>query len=64
MTVDGNTLFSSASTKAVQRIRALRTFTQETGIQTRDEQIKIVLGLDNEDLLDVVKALKLNAVAR
>jgi hypothetical protein len=56
---DGNTTLSPTAQAATERFRTLRTITQKTGIVTRDEQIKILLALSNEDVLAVIDVLGL-----
>jgi len=50
---NGNTTLSTAAQKAIERIRTLRTISQKTGVQTYQEQIRILLTLDNDDALAV-----------
>ena len=56
--MEGNTVLSSSAQKAIKRIRTLRALSDKTGIITRDEQIKILLALDDEDVLAVADAIK------
>jgi len=56
---DGNTTLSPTALAAAERLRTLRTITQKTGIVTRDEQIKILLALSNEDVLAVIDVVGL-----
>ena len=55
--MEGNTLLSSTAQKAVKRIRTLQSLTNKTGLITRDEQIKILLALDDDDCLAVADAI-------
>jgi hypothetical protein len=55
--MEGNTLLSTTAQKAVKRIRTLRALSQKTGIQTHEEQIKILLALDDDDCLAVADAV-------
>jgi len=55
--MEGNTLLSSTAQKAVKRIRTLRALSQKTGIQTHEEQIKILLNLEDDDCLAVADAI-------
>jgi hypothetical protein len=45
-------------TKVIERIKTLRLLTQKTGLQTVEEQFKILLSLDNADALAVADALR------
>jgi hypothetical protein len=56
-TMEGNTLLSTTAQKAVKRIRTLQSLTDKTGLITRDEQIKILLALDDDDCLAVADAI-------
>jgi len=55
--MESNNLLSPTAQKAAKRIRTLRTISQKTGIQTTDEQARILLALDDEDLLAVADAI-------
>jgi hypothetical protein len=55
--MEGNTLLSTTAQKATKRIRTLRALSQKTGIQTTEEQIRILLALDDEDVLTVADAV-------
>ena len=55
--MEGNTLLSTTAQKAVKRIRTLQSLTDKTGLITRDEQIKILLALDDDDCLAVADAI-------
>ena len=55
--MEGNTLLSTTAQKAVKRIRTLQSLTDKTGLITRDEQIKILLTLDDDDCLAVADAI-------
>jgi hypothetical protein len=48
-----NTLLSTEAIETLKRIRALREATKRTGFQTTAEQSKILLALNNDDLLAV-----------
>jgi hypothetical protein len=52
-----NTLLSKEALEALQRIRTLREATKRTGFQTTAEQSKILLALNNNDLLTVSSEL-------
>lgn len=54
---NGNTTLSSPAQKAVERIRTLRAITEKTGFQTRDEQIRLLLALEDADVLAVIDAV-------
>ena len=64
--MEGNILLSATAQKAAKRIRTLRELSERTGLITRDEQIKILLALDDEDCLAVADAIgiKRGAVQR
>ncbi|HKV79541.1 MAG TPA: hypothetical protein VJP02_15440 [Candidatus Sulfotelmatobacter sp.] len=55
--MDGNTTLSPNAQKAIKRIRTLRELSDKTGLITRDEQIKILLGLEDDDCLAVADAV-------
>lgn len=55
--INGNTALSPTVQKAVERIQALRAVTQKTGIQTFDEQNRILLALDSRDMLAVADVI-------
>jgi hypothetical protein len=52
-----NRLLSKEALEALQRIRTLREATQRTGFQTTAAQSKILLALNNNDLLTVSSEL-------
>jgi len=54
---NGNTILSAAAQKAAERIRTLQTINQKTGIQTREEQVRILLALENADALAVADVI-------
>ena len=61
---NGNTTLSAEAQKAIKRIKTIRTFSDRTGLITRDEQIKILLNLDDNDILAVADALGLKRPAQ
>jgi hypothetical protein len=61
---NGNTLLSDTAQKAVERIRTLQTISQKTGIQTREEQVRILLALENADALAVADVIGVKGGAR
>ena len=54
---NGNTALSATAQKAVERIHTLQTISQKTGIQTREEQVRILLALENADALAVADVI-------
>jgi hypothetical protein len=48
-----NRLLSTEAVEALKRIHALREATKRTGFQSTAEQSKILLALNNDDLLSV-----------
>ena len=52
-----NTVLSDTARKALERIRALRAVSAKTGLQTFEEQNRILLALENTDMLAVADAL-------
>jgi DNA polymerase III sliding clamp (beta) subunit (PCNA family) len=52
-----NTLLTTEAVEALKRIRALREATKKTGFQTTAEQSRILLSLNNDDLLAVSEEL-------
>ena len=48
-----NTVLTAEATEVLKRIRTLREVTKRTGFQTTAEQSKILLALNNDDLLAV-----------
>lgn len=60
MSIEGNNNLSPTAQEALQRVRALRTLTARTGFQTTAEQSKVILALNNADLLAVSAELARN----
>lgn len=55
--MNGNTILSATAQKAVERIHTLQAISQKTGIQTREEQVRILLSLENVDALAVADVI-------
>jgi hypothetical protein len=54
---NGNTLLTTAAQQAVDRIKTLQAISRKTGIQTYQEQARILLDLSNEDALAVADSI-------
>jgi hypothetical protein len=55
--MNGNCDLSKEAQHAVGRIRTLRLLTTKTGLQTREEQFRVLLSLSDEDAIAVADAI-------
>ncbi|MBO0912148.1 MAG: hypothetical protein J2P13_10170 [Acidobacteria bacterium] len=49
---------SEQAKKAIERVKVLQRVTDESGIQTYDEQYRVILGLPSEDLPAALPIMK------
>jgi hypothetical protein len=55
--VDGNNTLSPVVKTAHERIRTLQAVTRKTGLQTQQEQFKVLMELGNDDALSLAELM-------